>query len=129
MQVDGVVFMAKYYVKHHIDIIGDSESNHLLLIYLGKKECGYYVAGGNHKNEAYVYNTGNDYSGQHGMHRINKSGCIFDIYLDLTNYTINFKTSGQDTGVTIRNLPKEDYRMIVSMYNEQQIEFVAFDYH
>ena len=62
------------------------------------------------------------------MQRFNKNGCILDMYLDLKDCKLSFKTGGQDTGVTLDGLPKEDYRMIVSLYNSQQIELVAFDY-
>eukprot|EP01084_Bolivina_argentea_P068471 124641_1 len=94
--------------------------------YLGTKEVGYYAAYGN-ANTAYVYQSGA--SGEYGMKRFNKNGCVLDMYLDLTNYKLSFKTGGQDTGVVIDNLSQEDYRMIVSLYNGQQIELVAFDYN
>ena len=94
----------------------------------GKDNIGYRVLS---RDTVYVYNTGNhqDFVGKYGIQRFNKNGCELDMYLDLTNYKLSFKTGGQDTGVVIQDLIQENYRMIVSLYNKQQIELVAFDYH
>ena len=94
----------------------------------GKDNIGYSVLS---RDTVYVYNTGNhqDFVGKYGIQRFNKNGCELDMYLDLTNYKLSFKTGGQDTGVVIQDLAQENYRMIVSLYNKQQIELVAFDYH
>eukprot|EP00484_Ammonia_sp_Unknown_P028623 CAMPEP_0197038026 /NCGR_PEP_ID=MMETSP1384-20130603/15082_1 /TAXON_ID=29189 /ORGANISM="Ammonia sp." /LENGTH=367 /DNA_ID=CAMNT_0042468417 /DNA_START=35 /DNA_END=1136 /DNA_ORIENTATION=+ len=94
--------------------------------YLGTKEKGYYAAYTN-ADTAYVYDGGNNYQGEYGMKRFNKNGCVLDMYLDLKQHTLRFETGGQDTGVTIPNLPEEEYRMIVSLYNQQQIELIAFN--
>eukprot|EP01084_Bolivina_argentea_P116182 206480_1 len=96
--------------------------------YLGTIEKGYYAAYQN-SNNVQIYNTGNDFVGQYGMQRFNKNGDTLDMYLDLTNYKLSFETGGEYSGVTIENLPQEKYRMIVSLYNKQHIELVAFDYH
>merc|ERR1712087_366167 len=97
--------------------------------YVGNGENAYYAAY-NNAETAYVYDkTGGCRQGQYGMERFNKNGCTLDMYLDLKQYQLSFKTGGEDTGVVIKNLKQEDYRMVIAMYNKQQIELVAFDYH
>merc|ERR1712129_567160 len=107
-----------------------SSGDALKASYVGNGENAYYAAYQN-ANTTYVYDKNKGaYSGTgYGMERFNKNGCTLDMYLDLKEYELSFKTGGQDTGVVIKGLQQEDYRMIVSLYNKQQIELVAFDYH
>eukprot|EP01083_Nonionella_stella_P111128 325831_1 len=96
--------------------------------YLGATQVGYYAAY-NTKDIAYIYDKNGNVTGQYGMQRFNTNGCVLDMYLDLKNYQLKFETNGEDIGHTIKNLGEVDYRMIVSLYNKQVIELVAFDYH
>jgi len=97
--------------------------------HLGSACNGYYAAH-NNATKAHVYDkTKGNYGGEYGMSRFNKNGCTIDMVLDLKQYQLSFKTGGEDTGVVIKDLKQEDYRMVISLYNKQQIELVAFDYH
>ena len=82
----------------------ESDNYSVVNSYLGatNNAFGYYAANSNN-NQAHVYHLGAN--GQFGMQRFNKNGCVLDMYLDLKNYKLSFKTGGQDTGVVIDDLP------------------------
>ena len=87
----------------------------------------YYHQSGN--THFYNHYRGSDVSGDYGYNRFAKNGAVLDMYLDLKDYKLTYKTGGQDIGYSFDNLPQENYRMAVSLYNKQQIELIAFDYH
>lgn len=103
--------------------------------YKNKDTCissGYSPVYYHHDNTTYLYNSyrGNSVEGEYGFKRLAKNGGILDMYLDLKNYKLSYKTGGQDIGYCFDNLPQENYRMVVTLHNnQQQIELIAFDYN